>query len=109
MARQAAAAIWAAALRRTIVTGSWGTGSWGATRSTRGTTRSVTFCALGARAVAFFRAPAAPSPELWHRIEADIIPRAAHALARVSPPVPVIVPDPVNALRVWTTFGGAEK
>jgi anti-sigma-K factor RskA len=49
-------------------------------------------------------APAAPSPGLWRRIEADITP-AAPSGARARAPVPVIVPDPLNALRaLWRSL-----
>src|SRR6478609_8415875 len=61
VARAAAAAICTPALMRTMVTGSVGTGTAGATRWASGTTLSVTREALGASVEAFLRAEAAPT------------------------------------------------
>jgi anti-sigma-K factor RskA len=49
-------------------------------------------------------APAAPSPELWPRIEAGIA-EAAPSPARAPSPTPAIVPNPLDALRaLWRSL-----
>jgi anti-sigma-K factor RskA len=50
-------------------------------------------------------APAAPSPELWRRIETGLAHASPSVEAAAPAPAPVIVPDPLNALRaLWRSL-----